>query len=290
MKVWLIIVIILAMIIAAAVIRCIYELHTLEIVRYNIHSDKIAPGDSLKAVFLSDLHGREYGEENEELVKLIENESPDIILVGGDLIVSKDPKKDGAARRFIKQISHIAPVYYAPGNHEKGMSELRQFRNRNRNYISFLKDNNINFIRNETKDINGTVSVTGLDLDYDYYRKVHPRKMTDEAMIGYLGKIDGSRYNIILAHDPSFFDEYAATESDLVLSGHYHGGSIRLPIIGGIISPQFKIFPDHSKGRFSKNGTEMIVTGGCGSHTVNLRLFNKPEIIALTFSGNEEKD
>lgn len=287
MKIWLIIIIIVLVLIGAAVLRCVYELRTLSVIRYKIRSPKIAPGDELKAVFLSDLHSREYGENNEDLKKLIEKEKPDIILIGGDLIVSVNGKNDPKTRTFLSQINGMAPICYAPGNHEKAIGSLKQFRTRNRNYMGFIRSLGIRYLKNDTEDINGSVSVTGLDVAYEYYGKIKPRKMTVQAMTGYLGKIDKSRYNIILAHNPAFFDYYAKTDADLVLSGHYHGGSIRLPLIGGIISPQFRLFPNYSKGRFEKNGTTMIVTGGCGSHTVNLRLFNKPEIVVITVSGKE---
>lgn len=288
MKVWVIIVIAaVLLLIAAAVIRCMYELRTLSVSRYTIRSPKVAPGDELKAVFLSDLHSCEYGEGNEDLKNLIEKESPDIILIGGDMLVSASAKGDTKTRRFLSRISGVAPIYYAPGNHEKAVESLKTFRTRNRNYIGFLGSLGIKYLKNETENINDSVSVTGLDVAYEYYGKIRPRKMTVQAMTGYLGKTDRSRYNILLAHNPGYFEYYARTDADLVLSGHYHGGSIRLPVIGGIISPQFRLFPDHSKGRFEKNGTTMIVTGGCGSHTVNLRLFNKPEIVVISIEGSE---
>ena len=288
MKPWIIILIaLLAALIIAAVVRCIFELRSLTVSRYSLHSPKVAPGDELKLVFLSDLHSREYGEGNEELKKLIENETPDIILIGGDMIVSATGKDDSKTRRFLSRISDIAPIYYAPGNHEKVIESLKSCRTRNRNYVGFLNSLGIKYLKNETVDINGSVSVTGLDVAYEYYGKIRPRKMTVQALTGYLGKTDRSRYNIILAHNPGFFEQYARTDSDLVLSGHYHGGSIRLPLVGGIISPQFRLFPDHSKGKFEKNGTTMIVTGGCGSHTVNLRLFNRPEIVVISIEGSE---
>lgn len=285
MPAWLIVIIILAVLIAAAVFRCMYELRSLTVTGYSLVSDKIKEGDSLKAVFLSDLHGCEYGEDNEKLAKLIRDQEPDVILLGGDLVVSRDPKKDEKARTFIRQINSIAPVYYAPGNHEKGMEALKMFRTRNRNYVNFLKSEGIHYLKNDTVDLSSSVSVTGLDIDYGYYGKMHTKKMTSQAMAEYLGKTEKNRYNIILAHNPRFYKEYTENNADLVLSGHYHGGSIRLPLIGGIISPQFRLFPNYSKGKFSDNGTTMIVTGGCGSHTVNLRLFNKPEILVLNISG-----
>ena len=281
MKVLIIIIIILAALVTFVVLRSIYELKRLSVSRYDICSPKISIGDELRAVFISDLHGRTYGDKNVQLVNLIKAEKPGVILIGGDLMVARNSGKDLQAREFIEEISGIAPVFYAMGNHEKGMAELKMFRTRYRNYVNFLRRCGIRYLRNETEDINGSIAVTGLDIDYEYYKKIHPKKMEAGEIEKLAGKASQEKFNILLAHSPKYFDRYAARGDDMILSGHYHGGAIRLPLVGGVISPQFRPFPKYSKGRFTKGETDMIVTSGAGSHSINIRVFNKPEIVVL---------
>ena len=272
---------VLAVLIAACVLRSRAEVKCLETARYELHSDKLKDGQNIRMVFISDLHGREYGDDNVQLVETVRQEHPDFILVGGDLLVLKNEAKDANARAFIRSISKIAPIYYAPGNHEKGMMTLKKFRTRKRNYLNFLRSESVKYLSNETVQESGSISITGLDIDYTYYDKLHPQKMTDQAMSSYLGKLDKNRYNIVLAHNPEYFGLYCLNEPDLVLAGHFHGGAIRLPLVGGVISPQFRLFPKYSRGCFIKGKTTMIVSAGCGSHTINLRVFNKPEVVVI---------
>ena len=106
------------------------------------------------------------------------------------MLISKNGKQDGKTRRFLSRISETAPVYYAPGNHEKAVASLKAFRTRNRNYVGFLNSVGIRYLQNESADINNSISVTGLDVAYEYYGKIRPRKMTIQAMTGYIGKTD----------------------------------------------------------------------------------------------------
>ena len=266
---------------ASAALRCIYELGHPKITRYRIKNSKITEGNGIRSAFISDLHGRIYGENNSRLLEMIRKEKPDVILAGGDLIVSKIPKYDKVALEFLKEAARIAPVYMAPGNHEKGMESLNMFKNRNAAFHERLEEMGVCYLSNEGADINESISVTGLDADYECYGKIHPKKLNEEAVLDLIGRCDRSRFNILLAHNPGFFEKCLANAPDLVLSGHYHGGAIRLPKIGGVISPQFRLFPKYSRGMFKKQGSTLIVSAGCGSHTINLRLFNRPEVVII---------
>lgn len=281
MKPWIIVICILAALVIAVVVRCIYELHCITAARYELHSEKIRPGDGIRAVFVSDLHARSYGKDNKRLIDLIRQQQPDIILVGGDLNISKIPSSDKKALAFLRQIADLAPVYYAPGNHEKAMTDLKVFRDRNHRYMDELGRLNIRYMSNAAVHLNESISLTGLDASYSYYRKISPKKMSAESIKRYVGTADKTVYNIILAHFPDFFHSCADAGYDLVLSGHYHGGAVRLPGKGGLISPQFKLFPEYSRGQFERGDSTLIVSAGCGSHTMNIRLFNKPEILVI---------
>ena len=87
--------------------------------------------------------------------------------------------------------------------------------------------------------------------------------------------------NVLLAHNPVYFDTYAAWGADLTLSGHLHGGIVRLPLLGGVISPQMKLFPDYTRGCHTKENHRMIVGAGLGSHTIPIRINNPPELVVI---------
>lgn len=280
MKFWVILIIIAVVLIILAAARCIYELHSLQVTHYVFGSEKAAGSAPFRMLYLADLHSRTYGKGNDRLLKLIEEQHPDLILLGGDIMISARPEKDGTAFEFIKNISKTAPVYYAPGNHEKCISVLEKFRERNGQFMKVVEEAGVTYLSNESASPKEEICVTGLDLDYRFYKKFRPEKPGISDIADAIGKPDEKSYNILLAHDPGNFEEYCASGADLVLSGHYHGAAVRLFGVG-LISPQFRLFPKYSRGKFEKDGCTMIVTGGAGSHTVNLRLFNKPEVVLI---------
>lgn len=93
---------------------------------------------------------------------------------------------------------------------------------------------------------------------------------------------DPGKFSILLAHSPMFFHEYAAWGADLTLSGHFHGGTIRLPVLGGVMTPQYQFFYPWCAGEFTcENGKKMIVGRGLGTHSINIRLNNKPQVVVV---------
>lgn len=97
-----------------------------------------------------------------------------------------------------------------------------------------------------------------------------------------LGKIDNREYNILLVHTPFFFDGYSKWGADLVLAGHVHGGIIRLPIKGGLLSPNREFFPKYDLGEYNMGKSTMILSKGLGGSKVLPRVNCKPEIVEIT--------
>ena len=291
MRWWIVIVAIVLILAVILTIRAFYEYASLVRTDYEIETEKFPAGKRLRLLVLSDLHDRVYGPENEKLLDLMKSCEPDAILLTGDILTASRKKDPNQVFAFLTKSSKIAPVYYAPGNHERKIKEKKEtfgilydvFR---RN----LKQNQICYLENEKTDLDENVCLYGLDLDLKYFPKLPYKNKkpiyTAEEMEEDLGKMDPSRYNIILAHSPRYFNAYAASGADLVLSGHYHGGAVRIPKLGGVISPQFVFFPEYDKGVYKKENTEMIVSSGCGSHKVHLRLFNKPEVMVVDIHGH----
>ncbi|SHH94836.1 metallophosphoesterase [Clostridium grantii] len=88
--------------------------------------------------------------------------------------------------------------------------------------------------------------------------------------------------NILLVHNPKYFEKYSNWGADLIFSGHVHGGIIRLPYLGGLLSPDRRFFPKYDNGVYENNGNKMIVSRGLGNSHLNLRINNKPELIVVT--------
>ena len=109
-----------------------------------------------------------------------------------------------------------------------------------------------------------------------------------------LGCVDPKPFSILLAHNPEYFKEYADWDPDLALSGHVHGGVVRLPFLGGVIAPSLRIFPHYDAGLFEEYGHKMILGRGLGMHTLPIRIFNpgeliRIELVPITVSGENDK-
>ena len=292
MKPWAVVIIIIAaLLVVVLAVRAIYEYVSLMRTDYEIETGKFPDGKKKRFLVISDLHARVYGKDNEKLLELMRSCTPDVILLAGDILTASPRKDLEPMFSFLTRCSKIAPVYYAPGNHERKIREKgASFGPVYDRFRQILQENGICYLENEKVCTDDGICLYGLDLDLKYFPKLPYRNKkpiyTAQDIKQDLGDPDPALFNILLAHSPRYFDAYAAFGADLVLSGHYHGGAVRVPKVGGLISPQFVLFPDYDKGVYQKENTEMIVSSGCGSHKVHLRLFNKPEVMVVDIHGH----
>ena len=119
------------------------------------------------------------------------------------------------------------------------------------------------------------------ELPEKYYKRFHQQYISAEEIRKSIQEPEEGRYNILLAHNPVYFEGYALWGADLTLSGHLHGGLVRLPLIGGVISPQVKLFPKYDCGMYEKYGRKLLVTAGLGSHSIAFRINNPAEIMLV---------
>lgn len=269
------------------------ELRTFIVTRYTISPPKLKGLKKDRTiVFLSDLHNREYGVKNDELLKAIRKEQPDLILVGGDMLVGKADVSWQPAADFMVQLPEIAPVYCANGNHEQRMKERPDiYQTAYRRYQKELMEAGIRFLENDSVFINWDdcrIQLSGLEIPSIYYEKFARGKLEKEAVVKKLGNPEPSTYQILLAHNPVFFDAYREWGADLVLSGHLHGGIIRIPGWRGLITPQAGLFPKYSGELTEKNGFYIAVSKGMGTHTVNIRFCNPAELVVLKLRGTAD--
>lgn len=275
------------------------ELHHFRVTHYTIESQKFKGfSRDLNLIFLSDLHNRVYGEKNEPLLQAIRNEKPDLILIGGDMLVGKEDASYDIALDFTSQLPEIAPVLYSTGNHEQRMRENPEiYQASYADYRQQLKDRGVLFLENGSCRIEaGTVllEISGVELPSASYKKLKKLPIRASDIAEYLHKdsvsvTEDSVYRILLAHNPAYMNAYKEWGADLILSGHLHGGVMRLPGIGGVITPQAFLFPKYS-GEMTKEGEQtIIVSRGLGTHTINIRLFNQPEVVSICLKRSENK-
>ena len=275
---------------AAALARSEYERTHLDVVRYDITTDKLGPAwNGFKAVFLSDLHDNSFGPENEELLAAIENEQPDIVLIGGDMLVVKEWAKPDFAplARLYHQLAAKYPVYYAFGNHEQRMKEERQtYPGWWEAYREVLKSSGMKILVNKSAVITkeGTsMRISGITIPRECYRKGRIPSPSAGYLNHKIGKASATDFELLLAHTPTFAKTYADWGADLVLSGHFHGGTIRIPGLGGVMTPQLQFFSPLARGSVTEGNTRIIVSGGLGTHSINVRLNNLPQLVVLTW-------
>lgn len=284
MATWvLVLLIILLLIIAAGIVRVVYEVTHPEIKRYLIRTGKLSANDKVRLVFLADLHSRTYGKNNARLLRMMAKTKPDFIVLGGDMITaSLLGNKDERTINTLDAFTNIAPVYYAPGNHERKLKENPGQAERYEDFMFELECMDVTWLEDQSAILTEKMYIYGLDIDLRFYKKFGQKpQLTPQMIHSKLGKTDPRKFNILIAHTPEFFDAYVQSGFDLVLCGHYHGGTIILPEIGPLISPDLKFRPEHSGGAYRKSGTNVVVTRGIGSHLVNIRLFNRPEIVVI---------
>lgn len=236
-----------------------------------------------KFVILADLHGKEYGKGNEKLLKAIEEQNPTEILIAGDMLTARPEEEFGHVLRFLSKLAEKYPVYYGNGNHEYRMKIYPEtYGTMGEEFEKGLSNMGIFPLCNEsTKPDDENIVIYGLEIDKQYYKRGKKVRMEDSYITEKLGVLDESKYNILLAHNPEYFKKYAAWGADLVVSGHVHGGIMRLPFIGGVIAPSFRLFPKYSGGQYQSGDTIMLLSTGLGSHTLPFRIFNPGQLVVL---------
>ena len=242
-----------------------------------------------RVVLLSDLHNKSYCKHNEKLLASIKSSNPDLILCAGDLITSRSGKSMEHAKELVRAISAEYPLYYANGNHEYRIyREPQTYGKMGASYRAFLKGNHVRILENGSVLLpEYGIRITGLDLPREYYQKLDRAKLEPKAISRMVGHADQNDFQVLLAHNPVFFDAYAGWGADLTLSGHIHGGIVRIPGIGGVISTSYRLFPKYDGGYYEQNQKKMIVSRGLGSHTIPVRLFNPAELVVIDLVAEE---
>ncbi len=268
----------------------IYDSNRFVVREHVFHDARIR--QNVRAVVLADLHNKKYGRDNARLLEAIRAAKPDMILVAGDLLTAKPGAPLSTALQLLEELAKDYPVYYGNGNHEQRLGLYPDtYKDMAKRYAEGLERLGIRPLVNAHVQLaDWGITVYGAQIDKRYYRRLHGQVMEESYLERILGKVDKSSFNILLAHNPDYFPRYAGWGADLVLSGHLHGGIVRVPFWGkGVASPHISLFPRYDGGRFDEDGSVMLVSRGLGMHTIPIRLFNPGELLVLDFGSPDSE-
>ena len=262
--------------IALVIIFIILVIHSyikLDITRYEIKDKKI--DKNLKIMLLSDLHNRDI---KTKIDKALKQEKPDMIILSGDMI----NEFEGDQENFMKLVPSLEKykTYYTFGNHEEAcIKDLKT------NYKKRLEKTKLIILNDDKTKITNNIMLYGLDVDISFFEGMRKKKLDNKYIEERLGKLNKEKYNIGVAHNPLMAYAYENYGFDLVFSGHVHGGLVKLPFLGGILSPEYKFFPKYYEGIYELNKTKMVVSRGLGfCKRLPLRILNPGEIVIINLS------
>lgn len=248
---------------------------------YEIRSGKLTK--PCKLVLLSDLHNKSFGKGNDRLLATIREIEPDAVLAAGDMLTAERGADFTNALTLMERLAESYPIYYGMGNHEYRLGLYpERYPGMYEGYAAGLKMAGIEPLINETAYLPAwNIAVCGVQIDRDYYRHFRRAPMELSYLRKLLGTPDREKFQLLIAHNPVYFDAYADWGADLVVSGHVHGGIMRLPFLGGVLSPSLTLFPKYDGGMFREHGSTMILSRGLSSHTIPIRIFNPGELIVI---------
>jgi len=233
--------------------------------------------NGFRIVHISDLHNKQFGQNQEPLLKKIHAVSPDIIVVTGDMIDRRKYDLDNAMV-FINGAMKIAPVYYVSGNHEAWSGDYKNICEKLLSSgVQILDDTKAKLFKGK-----GKIEILGLS-DPDFLTSSYMDGTNSSKLKEHLERLsDDAVFQILLCHRPELFDIYVSENIDLIFSGHAHGGQVRIPFIGALVAPDQGLLPKYTSGAYTKNQSTMIVSRGLGNSIIPIRIFNRPEIIVVT--------
>ena len=267
----------LLFLLAAALIALYWANTRVQTERFTFASAELPSGfEGLRAVVLTDLHGREFGKNNETLLAAVEEQSPDYIFLVGDLVDERTEDAQDYAAHLGTALSGIAPTYFVTGNHEwaRGTEETERIK-------TALIDSGVTVLSNEFCELSrgdNTVVLAGIDDPNGYADQKTPEAIAAEIYAAY-----GDPFWVLLAHrNDRFASQYSLLGADLTISGHGHGGCIRLPLTDGLLGTQHNLFPSHTAGFYEDNGAALFVSRGLGNVGHTFRVFNRPQVAVIT--------
>jgi len=273
---------------------------------YTIESSKIPSAfHDYKIIQLTDVHSIRTDRAINSMIHSIKEQEPNLIVITGDLVDARYYSSESSRFRqgeikqveektiqFVKELTEIADVYYIYGNHEIMLLDDPE----NNSFKVAVQELGVKIINNQVETIRAgesEIHFVGIQDPSTLYKSkkyanvgnTHKERI-DYILEDILVEVEDESFTILLSHRPEYFDVYAAYPIDLALTGHTHGGIIRIPGIGGLYANPQGWFPKYSSGLYSTAATQMIVGRGIVNTIIPIRIMNPPEIVSITLKNN----
>jgi predicted MPP superfamily phosphohydrolase len=263
------------------IIYLIASCNTIFTKTYRIKTTLLEEQKSIRIALISDLHSTIYRKNQSRLINKVKNTNPDLIVLSGDIFDDDVPMT--GTQLLLAGISGIAPIFYVTGNHEYWSYNMREIREELVSYGAIIFSDSYTIIEIN----NNKIVIAGIgDPDKRKYETSdYNQNDSMESAFRELDKIQ--LYKILIAHRPEMIENYKKYSFDLVLSGHTHGGQVRIPyIVNGLYAPNQGFFPKYAGGIYTHGNLKHIISRGLSINPRLPRIFNPPELVIIVIESN----
>lgn len=239
---------------------------------YTVVSPKLTA--EVRLAVVTDFHSSDNAD---DVVAMVASCAPDAVLLVGDLF--DDDTQNRPTERtlsLMRQLSALYPCYYVSGNHEAWTGEMDAlYQQTEEAGVTVLRmSSGVLTVRGQR------IALCGIPDPYEMVFSGAPD--TEEQLRQAMENVDSADFTVLLAHRPELLAKYAQFPLDLVVSGHAHGGQVRIPgVLNGLYAPNQGWFPKLAGGAYTQDGTTLIVSRGLAVRTRLPRIFNRPEVVLV---------
>ncbi|MFR3409043.1 MAG: metallophosphoesterase [Christensenellales bacterium] len=239
---------------------------------YTVASPKLTA--EVRLAVVTDFHSSDNAD---DVVAMVASCAPDAVLLVGDMFdddIANRPTERTLS--LMRQLSAQYPCYYVSGNHEAWTGEMDAlYQQTEEAGVTVLRmSSGVLTVRGQR------IALCGIPDPYEMVFSGAPD--TEEQLRQALEDVDSADFTVLLAHRPELLAKYAQFPLDLVVSGHAHGGQVRIPgVLNGLYAPNQGWFPKLAGGAYTQDGTTLIVSRGLAVRTRLPRIFNRPEVVLV---------
>lgn len=239
---------------------------------YTVASPKLTA--EVRLAVVTDFHSSDNAD---DVVAMVASCAPDAVLMVGDMF--DDDTQNRPTERtlsLMRQLSAQYPCYYVSGNHEAWTGEMDAlYQQTEEAGVTVLRmSSGVLTVRGQR------IALCGIPDPYEMVFSGAPD--TEEQLRQAMENVDSADFTVLLAHRPELLAKYAQFPLDLVVSGHAHGGQVRIPgVLNGLYAPNQGWFPKLAGGAYTQDGTTLIVSRGLAVRTRLPRIFNRPEVVLV---------
>lgn len=239
---------------------------------YTVTSPKLTA--EVRLAVVTDFHSSDNAD---DVAAMTASCAPDAVLMVGDMF--DDDTQNRPTERtlsLMRQLSALYPCYYVSGNHEAWTGEMDAlYQQTEEAGVTVLRmSSGVLTVRGQR------IALCGIPDPYEMVFSGAPD--TEEQLRQALEDVDSADFTVLLAHRPEMLAKYAQFPLDLVVSGHAHGGQVRIPgVLNGLYAPNQGWFPKLAGGAYTQDGTTLIVSRGLAVRTRLPRIFNRPEVVLV---------